>query len=58
MTKLTCVCAWCGRRLPDIDGQGQTGVSHGLCEDCLVVILGSEGEKPSAPKPEAPCRQS
>lgn len=29
-------CAWCGKLMGYKDGQGQTGVSHGICGGCLV----------------------
>lgn len=34
MTKMRVVCAWCGADMGEKDGQGETGVSHGMCEDC------------------------
>jgi len=34
-TKMLVYCAWCGKFLREIDGKGQTGASHGICEECL-----------------------
>jgi len=33
-TKIKVVCAWCEEDMGEIDGQGQEGVSHGMCEKC------------------------
>lgn len=35
MTKLTVICAWCGKPLGEKDGRGAEGESHGICDDCL-----------------------
>lgn len=35
MTKITVVCAWCGKKLEEKDGQGVEGESHTICDDCL-----------------------
>ena len=29
------MCAWCGKEIRRKPGLGQTGVSHGICEECL-----------------------
>lgn len=29
------VCAWCGADMGEKDGEGQEGISHGICEECL-----------------------
>ena len=34
MTKLQVVCAWCGKDMGEKYGNGQEGVSHGMCEEC------------------------
>ncbi len=34
-TKITVICAWCNKSLGEKDGKGITGVSHGICKDCL-----------------------
>jgi hypothetical protein len=39
-TIIVCVCAWCGRQLGTIDGQGQAGTSHGICEQCAKTHFG------------------
>jgi len=28
------VCAWCGKDLGEIEGKGQTGTTHGICQEC------------------------
>ncbi|MBA7536564.1 hypothetical protein ES705_28828 [subsurface metagenome] len=38
-TKMTRVCAWCGKGMGEIDGGGQTGTTSGICEDCLKKEL-------------------
>jgi hypothetical protein len=47
-TCLTVVCAWCGHELRVVDGLGQTGQSHGICQDCAAAFWFdylSEGER-------------
>jgi hypothetical protein len=39
MTTITMVCAWCGKPLGTKDGNGQTGVSHGICSECKAKLL-------------------
>ena len=34
MTKMLSVCAWCGKDLGEMEGKGQTGTTHGICEEC------------------------
>lgn len=34
-TKLTVLCAWCGAFIREIDGQGNSGESHGICDKCF-----------------------
>lgn len=36
MTKLKIVSAWCGDEMGEKDGKGKTGISHGICKDCLL----------------------
>ena len=33
------VCAWCGKDMGEKDGKGVEGVSHGLCNECLVKLM-------------------
>ena len=33
-TRITVVCAWCGKFIRTVDGRGETGVSHGICTAC------------------------
>ena len=34
--KIVIVCAWCGKKLGEKDGQGVEGTSHGICDSCLL----------------------
>lgn len=34
MTTLIIKCAWCKKPLGTKDGQGVSGISHGICKDC------------------------
>ncbi len=38
MTTITVICAWCGRHLGIKDGDGQTGISHGICPECKATV--------------------
>lgn len=38
-TTMTIVCAWCGKFLGEKDGQGQTGITHGICIGCKAKEL-------------------
>jgi hypothetical protein len=33
---LKIICAWCGLDMGEKDGQGQTGVTHSICPECLA----------------------
>jgi len=33
-TVLIMQCAWCGKPMGEKDGQGVSGVSHGMCQEC------------------------
>ena len=33
-TELTSVCAWCGKVLGKKEGNGQSGITHGICPEC------------------------
>jgi len=43
-------CAWCGADLGEKDGKGETGTTHGICQDCIdkyfspEVLRKNEGE--------------
>ena len=37
--KLNIVCAWCGKELGEKDGKGETGTSHGMCDDCFRLEM-------------------
>jgi len=32
------VCAWCGREIRRKSGDRQTGISHGICPECLQKL--------------------
>jgi len=36
--ELIVVCAWCGREISRKSGEGQTGISHGICRSCLQKL--------------------
>ncbi len=36
------VCAWCLKQMGTVDGKGQTGISHGICEDCSKEVFGED----------------
>ena len=38
-TILTVICAWCGKDMGEKDGQGVSGVSHGMCPDCYSKAM-------------------
>jgi len=35
MSIIKIVCSWCKKDMGEKDGQGETGISHGMCEDCM-----------------------
>ncbi len=35
-------CAWCGKGMGEKDGEGQTGISHGLCPECARKMEAGE----------------
>ena len=42
MTKLKVVCAWCGADMGEKDGEGQEGISHGMCDKCYNNLQGTD----------------
>ena len=36
MTILKVVCAWCGADMGEKDGEGEKGLSHGMCDKCYA----------------------
>ncbi len=42
--KIKVVCAWCQTDMGTKDGDGTTGVSHGICAACSVETFG-EGDR-------------
>lgn len=43
-TTLKIVCAWCGKDMDTKDGQGVTGTSHGICDECIEKLTTEESE--------------
>ncbi|GAI42679.1 unnamed protein product, partial [marine sediment metagenome] len=41
-TIMKLVCAWCGNDLGSLDGKGETGTSHGICQDCKEKYFSPE----------------
>ena len=37
-TVLLVKCAWCGKDMGEKDGQGVSGVSHGMCPECCRKV--------------------
>lgn len=35
MSIIKIVCSWCKKNLGEKDGEGETGISHGMCPECL-----------------------
>ena len=38
-TILRVICAWCGKDLGTKDGEGTSGISHGICKECADRML-------------------
>ena len=36
MSPLKIVCSWCQKELGEKEGEGVDGISHGICDDCLL----------------------
>lgn len=43
---LRVVCAWCGKHIGDKDGEGKTGISHGICKECEGDEVSMDGQSP------------
>ena len=39
------VCAWCGKEMGEKDGEGEEGVTHSLCEECLAKMEAEREEE-------------
>lgn len=39
-TTLQIVCSWCSKEMSAKDGEGESGISHGMCDDCLTKFDG------------------
>jgi len=49
-TILKIICGWCGKDMGEKDGQGQTGITSGMCEQCWERLFPGKpypGEKSS-----------
>ena len=33
------VCAYCGKKMGEKDGEGVSGISHSICEKCFVIQM-------------------
>lgn len=42
LTTMKVTCAWCEKSLGDVEGDGATGESHGLCISCKDRLLAEE----------------
>jgi len=42
MTIIYIVCAWCNKAMGSKDGEGVSGVSHSICQECLAKVLKEE----------------
>ncbi len=31
-------CAWCGKDMGEKDGQGEEGITHGICDECKAQL--------------------
>lgn len=40
--EIVVICAWCGNVMGKKPGLGQTGISHGMCDECLQKAKGSK----------------
>lgn len=38
--EIVVICAWCGKVMGKKPGLGQTGISHGMCDECLQREVG------------------
>ena len=41
------VCAWCGKDMGEKNGKGMEGISHSICEKCLVKLTAKVESKSS-----------
>ena len=39
-TKLIIVCSNCSKTIKVVEGTGVSGISHGLCPECLPIVYG------------------
>ena len=45
-------CAWCGKDIGAKDGEGVSGISHGICEECLEKELSKLDKIEKKPMPK------
>jgi len=38
MTLIKIICSWCKKDMGEKDGEGETGISHGMCDACMKKI--------------------
>ena len=38
MTIIKIICSYCKKNMGQKDGEGQTGISHGICDECLEKV--------------------
>ncbi len=41
--EIVVVCAWCKKEITRKPGEGQTGISHGICADCFQKLKERRG---------------
>jgi len=48
--EIVVVCAWCVKEIRRKPGDGETGISHGICASCLQKLKGGsrDGNRKSA----------
>ena len=39
-TVITIVCSNCNKTLKVVEGKGVSGISHGICPDCVPIVYG------------------
>jgi len=45
MSKMQIECAWCGKSMGEKDGQGQEGVTSGICPECKAKVKANKRKK-------------
>lgn len=39
------LCAWCGKKMGEKQGDGVEGVSHGICKQCSARVISEVREQ-------------